>query len=243
MLIIKTTSQIFLCTFSLLSLAYANSSNGFDGIYIGLNVGGDFGSVKVNTLAFSPNLNIADNQNLSAHGVVGGIYAGYGVIVGGIYIGAELAGELYSSNGNTSINFVNGVDDNRSISFKRTNSFSIAGRFGKQIGKETLFYAKGGVAVPQYRLATSLNGNGAGAGQLTASATANKRLAQGIGGLGIEHTIGKVFYHSELRCGVEYEHTFARKINLALNSNTFTSANTTFSPSVDSIKFKLIFKF
>lgn len=239
----KTTniSKILGGTFSLFLLTSTQASKNFDGFYGGLSAGGDFGRAKTTTrgVAPIPNMRISNDINLSSQGMLGGGFVGYGKLLAGVYLGGELFAEITTSNDKTTNASLDGTNVTTSLSFKKRNAFSIVGRIGKPISHDLLIYLKGGITWPSYRLNSLVNITGGA--QANASTTQTKRLTQGVLGLGAEHKIG-AFSQGQLRVGVEYEHTFARKMTLDLNSSTFTG-NTTFSPSSHAVKARLIWKF
>jgi len=215
----------------------SNKDLGFDGGYAGLTGGADLGGSKVNTNGTTNNTKFNTSSDLSHRGLSGGIVAGYGKTIKGIYVGAEVAGELSNANGKSSFNTQNGANNSGNVTARKKDSVSVAARIGKQIDEKTLLYAKAGLASNGYRFGSSISSNTDGA-----SATKNKRLLQPIAGIGIERKVAKVTPKIDLHLGAEYEKTFGRTTNVDLSSDTATG-NSKFDTSSDAIKARVLFKF
>lgn len=216
----------------------SNKDLGFGGEYVGLTGGAELGKSSVNSNAQATNdVSLSSRSDLSHRGLSGGIVAGYGKTIKGIYVGAEVAGELSNANGKNSFTTNNGAQKSGTVSVKKNDSVSIAARVGKQIDNKTLIYAKAGLASNGYRFGSSISSDTDGA-----SATKNVRLLQPIAGIGVERKVAKVTPKIDLHLGVEYEKTFGRTTNVGLSSDTATG-NSKFDTSSDAIKARILFKF
>ena len=216
-----------------------NENLDLDGFYIGGTGGGEFGSSKVSTSGSNPvtETTVSNNSNLSHRGVSGGLVAGFGKTVKGIYVGAEVAGELTNASGKSATSTANGATAGSNVSVRKTDGLSIAGRVGKQIDEKTLIYAKAGLASNGYHFSSSIN-----AGGINASSSQNKRILQPIAGLGAERVIGTIGTKIQVRAGAEWEHSFGRTTNVNLNSGNFNGTSK-FDSSSDAIKARILFKF
>lgn len=213
---------------SLLSVK-TEASRHCDGFYIGLGAGGDFSSAKTNTSGSAPGgVSVSSDGRIPSNGVVGNFFVGFGKVFSALYLGTEVEGAVYSSKGSSTSLF--GTN-----SLKKTNSFSVSARIGKELNNNLLIYVKGGIAFPNYQISSSVS-----ARNINTSAT--KRPYQVLAGIGLEHFVCKVSSHVGLKAGVEYEHMFSRSLNLSLNSGNFTG-NTVFKPSADSLKVRAVFVF
>jgi len=216
-----------------------NENLDLDGFYIGGTGGGEFGSSKVSTSGSNPVTEtiVSNNSDLSHRGVSGGLVAGFGKTVKGIYWGAEVAGELTNASGKSVASTADGVTASSNVTAKKTGSISIAGRIGKQIDKKTLIYVKGGLAANGYKFSSSVDSTG-----ISASASKNKTILQPIAGLGAERVIGAIGTKIQVRAGAEWKHSFGKTTNVNLNSDTFNGTSK-FDTSSDAIKARILFKF
>ena len=176
-------------------LGISNEALGFDGTYVGLSGGADLGKSTVNSNAQATNdVSLSSRSDLSHRGLSGGIVAGYGKTIKGIYFGAEVAGELSNTNGKSSFNTDNDVPKSGSV--KKNDSVSIVARVGKQIDNKTLIYAKAGLASNSYKFRASVSSDNNGA-----SAAKNKIILQPIVGISMERKVAKLTPSIDLPLG------------------------------------------
>lgn len=240
---LKTTVKIIIRTLCILPYANVQALGKFDGLFIGVSGGGDFGTVKAQTAGAGTvlaDVRASNTTDIASSGMTGGVFAGYGQTLQGLYIGIEGAGEIHSSQGKSANNSLVGNNVTTITSIKKRNTFSLGIRLGKQISDKEFLYVKGGVAWPNYRLNSSVSIRGVI--QTAASQTHNKRISQLVAGVGAEHLIRVIGFQQKLIGGIEYQHIFAKKVKINLNSNTF-NGQTSFTPSSNVIKAKLTLKF
>lgn len=215
-------------------LGITNEALGFEGTYVGLTGGAELGGSKVNTNGTTNNgTTINSHSDLSHRGLSGGIVAGYGKTVKGVYLGAEVAGELSNANGKSSFNTENGGNNSGNVSARKKDSVSVAARIGKQIDEKTLLYAKAGIASNNYNFSSSIANETAGVTE-SASSSKNTRILQPIVGIGLERKIMKLTPKIDLHLGAEYEHSFGKATNVNLSSST-ASGVSKFDTSSDAI--------
>jgi opacity protein-like surface antigen len=193
----------------------------FDGLYIGISGGGNWGKTKAQAAGFSPTLDITTSNtiDIASSGMMAGILARYGLNLYGLYIGIEGAGEIHSSQGKASNSSLVGNKVTTTLSIKKTNTLSIGARLGKHINKKLLLYMKGGIACSHYRLDSSVSVSGII--RAAASERQSKRINQFIAGIGAEHLIAVVGSKYQLVGGIDYEHAFAKKASINLSSSTY----------------------
>lgn len=99
--------------------AHAGPANqSFDGFYVGGDIGGTVSSTKVNS-----------SDKIAGDGVLGGLFAGYGLTYNSLYFGAEANGSLSSLKSTLA-----GTD------LTRKYGFGIAGRAGYVFNPTTMAY-------------------------------------------------------------------------------------------------------
>lgn len=220
-------------------------SKGFDGAYVGLSVGGDFGKSETTTSGSARggiNFRANAKSDLSVRGASGGVFVGYGKTIKGILLGTEIAGDIYNSKGQQSTTFTDGATNAVTTTVKKTNSFSITGRVGKQLGEKTLIYGKGGLTFPNYKVTSSASSTNLGVVVAGASANQTQRLTQLVAGAGVEYKLAEISSKVDLHIRGEYLHTFGNTTKLSLSSRTFNGSSK-FDTSSDEIKAMLLFKF
>lgn len=208
--------------------------------YVGVTGNADFGRSKVNTNVSVDATSILNSSDLSHRRISGGVVAGYGQNIKDIYLGVEVAGEFSNSSERNSFNSEDGNTKSGTVSVRKNNSISIAGRLGKQIDSKTLIYVKAGLASNGYKF-SSLASQSMGGITKKASSSKNRRLLQPVAGLGIQRFIGTVGHHIQVHIGAEVEHTFGKSAQVNLNSGG-VSGSSKFDTSSDAIKARLLFK-
>ena len=200
------------------TVAYAGN---FDGFYAGGQVGGAFTSFKENQTSTLFAQNVKDDS-FAANGVVGGVFAGYGLTLQGFYIGGEI-GATFGSRDYT--NTTTDASGTAQTKFKAGTEWGVTVRPGYAINDRALVY--GLLGFEQVPLKSTFT-----PGQ---AASFNKTQTGFTLGAGTEVSIA-----GPLTFRVDYTHTFLDKISIA---DAATGYSATFSPAEDKIKLGVAYHF
>lgn len=121
--------------------------NSFDGLYLGLSSGKNYGNGKI-----SQKGNITTKNSLSIDGYSYGIILGYGQNLYDFYIGLEVDGHLYNSKGSSSFIMANGHNVSSTYEIQKNRELNYSLRIGKNIKENFLIYAKIGLSDLSYRM-------------------------------------------------------------------------------------------
>lgn len=109
----------------------------FGGAYIGGQIG--YGDANTKELQSDQSTNDSFYYGRPAHGMNGGIYGGYGVMLSRFYVGGELEASL------ANYEMEEKVADGTSAGWKMKNTYGAAARFGYRIADRAMIYTKVGV--------------------------------------------------------------------------------------------------
>ncbi len=125
------------------------------GFYVGAGIGPDTVEFKDNSHVFSPgNFDVINKSQLSATGVFGTLFAGYGWLHNQFYLAGELNGNI-SSAASYAANDEYVHESFASTSLKVKNSIGISVLPGYQFTPTTLFYGRLGLTNSKIQVKTS----------------------------------------------------------------------------------------
>lgn len=219
----------------------------FDGFYMGASSSREFKKVKAKTMGVSTNFanfKVDNNTHLSMNGATGSLFVGYGKTFSGMYIGSEIGGEISNGRAKHTSNFLNGVNDTHSIDGRKSRSFLLTARIGKQLQEKYLIYVKGGIALSDYNFSFALDSDVNG---VSLNKTKNKKIVHPVMTAGIEYLANDLFKDNdflkgqEIRAAIEYDHLFKKTISIDHSTDDF-QGKTNFGLSAETVKMRLIFK-
>lgn len=202
------------------------------GFYLGAGLGADSTEYFENAIIQGSNttgpFNAVNKVDLSAQGVLGSIFGGYGISRGMYYLAGELNGDLSSAEFKTSnIEFVHNVVSQ--TTFKIDQSWGVSILPGILLPETTLLYVRVGYAGGNFKINTSD----------TSLANANTMLNGFRAGVGIEKRIyrnfGIIFDYSH----IDYSHynIFTR------DPVSGVTKRTTVSPDANQFEFGIDYRF
>ena len=118
------------------------------------------------------------------------------------------------------------------MSARKDYAFSLCFRAGIPLSDKTLAYIKGGAVITRYRFGSALQSVANG---VDVNGNGNKRLVQGIWGMGLETEIAPA-----IRLGLDYESILEKSVCLPVSSSQFQGISH-FSPGSDSVSIRIIF--
>jgi opacity protein-like surface antigen len=203
-----------------------NKKELFDGFFVGVGAGYDFGRVKTSFNSTGVDRSVANNSG-SLDGPHLGIFLGFGKVFKkfhNIYIGAEASTDFSNVSNPSTFSFID-VGGTQTINFntKKTFSYALAGRVGKLINERTLLYLRGGFSSSYYKFHASSSLS-------NLNVQNNKTFSSFILGGGLEFAGGKWW-----KIGAEYNHAFERESRLTATNNSIS-----FKPSSNILKLKFI---
>lgn len=109
----------------------------FGGAYVGGQIG--YGDANTKELQSDASTNDSFYYGRPAHGMNGGLYGGYGVMLSRFYVGGEVEANL------ANYEMEEKVADGTGAGWKLKNTYGAAARFGYRIADRTMVYTKVGV--------------------------------------------------------------------------------------------------
>jgi len=210
----------------------------FNGSYMGTSVHQEFHRAKTSTQTNNETFDASVENKLSMKGTAGGLFVGVGATKSTLYSGIEGGGEISNASGNHSSSFVDGVNNAHQTNIRKTKTFFLMGRLGKQIKEDCLVYLKGGVSVSDYSFLFNLNSE---INDLNLNKSENKRIIFPLIAFGVEFLAPKIFEGHEARIGIEYDYFFKKNISFNHMENTFKGASD-IQLENDVLKIRLIYK-
>jgi len=218
-------------------LSTGSIGNAMTGFYVGGGLGPDIANVKVTSHVFQPGMhgfNVKNDNQLSATGLFGTIFAGYGKKLSdagrwnNVYLGGELNANL------SSLEHQDSNDEFVHQSFSRTTykmPYSFGASFipGYVYNDNTLFYGRLGYANGNFKVSTT-----------DASLTnTHKNLSGFRWGLGLQRMITTQVAIRMDYSNVSYNSTTVHTVD----SLSAVSKKTQFTPHVNEVAFGLVYCF
>lgn len=213
----------------ILFLSLLLSATCWSELYVGIGVGPQWASFNQHaTITRYLTFNVKDDTQLSGVGVFGTIFAGYGLNYKIFYLGAEVNGDLSSTDFRS---------DNKEFShqtfaytrYRMRNSFGVSALPGVLITDSTLLYGRFGYANGNLRVYTTD----------PSLANINRHLSGFRYGVGLNHVLTQ-----QLSMRVEYSHVSYENTRMhVFEPFGAVAKNTRIRPDTGEVEFGLVYHF
>lgn len=200
-----------------------------DGPYVGASIGYDIPVYHENTSIQNSIFQTTQVRDHVTHGMVGGIFIGYGKYFDSLYLGGELFGNIYSGTDKSYANQTQGgVNVTNSSEREINQSYGVSILPGMKVNNITLLYGRLGYV--RGRFTSTLSRSTSITGSLPdVSSSANLN--------GIDYGIGmEVLLHNNVSMRGEFKHT-------NYMGNVVVNPGANFSPSDNMVTLGLVYNF